>query len=157
MALSLRPMTDDELTAVLGRWCATYAEHLSHARGLSAAEAARVARAEYDETLREGAQTDGQFLFTAVNDEGSAVGRLWLSAVCPDGAAGGWVSELEVDQSQRGNGYGRQIMKLAEDECRKRGITLLRLNVFGSNVIARQLYESLGYTVTFQKMAKVLT
>lgn len=74
----------------------------------------------------------------------------------PDGAEGAWVSELEVDHGWRGNGYGRQIMTLAEDVCLKHGITQLRLNFFGSNIIARRLYESLGYSVLFQKMAKDL-
>ncbi len=149
-------MTDDEFAAVSGRWCASYAQHLAPVRGLSADEATRVARAEFDQQLPERTHTAGQLLFTAVDDEGAAVGRVWLSAVSPDGAEGAWVSELEVDHERRGNGYGRQIMTLAEDVCLERGITKLRLNVFGSNIIARRLYESLGYSVLFQKMAKDL-
>jgi ribosomal protein S18 acetylase RimI-like enzyme len=152
MSLSLRPMTEAEFTATTERWCAAYADQLGPARGLGEDEAIRVARAEYDEKFR----GDDQLLFMAVDGAGSAVGALWLSTNPPDGADGAWVSEVEVERSQRGNGYGREIMTLAEAECRARGIHQLRLNVFGYNVVARRLYESLGYSVLFQKMAKDL-
>jgi GNAT superfamily N-acetyltransferase len=36
-----------------------------------------------------------------------------------------------VDDGHRGKGYGREIMLLAEQECRQRGLTSLRLTVFG--------------------------
>jgi ribosomal protein S18 acetylase RimI-like enzyme len=152
MPLSLRPMTDAEFTATTSRWCAAYADHLGPARGLATEEAVRVARAEYDEKF----SGEGQLLFTAVDGTGAAVGALWLSTNSPDGADGAWVSEVEVERSHRGNGYGREIMTLAEAECRARGVHQLRLNVFGYNVVARRLYESLGYSVLFQKMAKDL-
>ena len=41
--------------------------------------------------------------------------------------------------------------QLAEVESRRRGLTALWLNVFGPNVVARQLYESLGYVETGRK------
>jgi RimJ/RimL family protein N-acetyltransferase len=47
-------------------------------------------------------------------------------------------------------------MLLAEQECRQLGLRTLRLNVFGPNVVARRLYESLGYEITSQNMAKQL-
>jgi ribosomal protein S18 acetylase RimI-like enzyme len=48
-------------------------------------------------------------------------------------------------------------MLLAEDEARKRGATELGLNVFGTNAVARHLYESLGYNPTSIRMAKKLS
>lgn len=38
----------------------------------------------------------------------------------------------------------------------RRGVAELGLNVFGSNATARHLYESLGFQVTSQQMAKPL-
>ena len=61
-----------------------------------------------------------------------------------------------MDEAHRGNGYGRELMLLAVVESRRRGLTALRLNVFGPNVVARQLDESLGYEMTSQNMAKRL-
>ncbi len=47
-------------------------------------------------------------------------------------------------------------MELAEAEARLRGATELGLNVFGHNQVARQLYESMGYTATSIQMKKNL-
>jgi hypothetical protein len=45
-------------------------------------------------------------------------------------------------------------MRLAENEARARGMTSLGLNVHGQNMVARSLYESLGYEVTALQMKK---
>ena len=84
------------------------------------------------------------------------MGLLWLAMHSPDGVQAGWIHAIEVDGAHRGNGYGRELMLLAVVESRRRGLTALRLNVFGPNVVARQLYESLGYEITSQNMAKRL-
>ena len=81
---------------------------------------------------------------------------LWLATRSPNGAQAGWIYDVEVDEAHRGKGYGREIMLLAERECRRRGLTSLRLNVFGPNTVAQRLYESLGYEITSQNMAKRL-
>jgi hypothetical protein len=47
-------------------------------------------------------------------------------------------------------------MRLAEDEARVRGMTSLGLNVHGQNMVARSLYDSLGYEVTAMQMKKPL-
>ena len=65
-----------------------------------------------------------------------------------------WVFEVEVEAPFRGRGYGRAAMRRAEDEARARGMTSLGLNVHGHNVVARSLYESLGYDVTAMQMKK---
>ena len=47
-------------------------------------------------------------------------------------------------------------MQLGEDVARSAGAIRMGLNVFGSNVVARGLYESLGYEVTALQMSKPL-
>ena len=63
---------------------------------------------------------------------------------------------IEVDEDQRGKGYGRSIMLAGEEECRRRGFEYLELNVYGKNTTAIALYDSLGYVVTAQQMRKTL-
>jgi ribosomal protein S18 acetylase RimI-like enzyme len=67
-----------------------------------------------------------------------------------------WVNDVEVDEAFRGRGYGRQVMLLAEQAAAARGMTSVGLNVHGSNAVARDLYDSLGYQVTAQQMKKSL-
>ncbi|HEY7048203.1 MAG TPA: GNAT family N-acetyltransferase [Jatrophihabitantaceae bacterium] len=156
MTVTLRAMSDDELAPLVERWQQRFASKIAPARGLSPDEATVQARKDFADLLPHGVRTDDQLLFVAEAD-GEPVGALWLSTRSPDGAAAAWIHEIEVEESQRGKGYGRAIMLLAEQECRQRGIDAIRLNVFGPNTTARTLYESLGYQVLFQKMGKGLT
>jgi ribosomal protein S18 acetylase RimI-like enzyme len=156
MTITLRPMTEAEYPAYRDRLLEHYSADIAKARGLPAGEALRQATQQTDELLPKGVRTDGQLLFIAVDEGERSVGLLWLATHAPNGAESGWIYDVEVDEAHRGKGYGREIMLLAEQECRRRGLTSLRLNVFGPNIVARRLYESLGYEITSQNMAKRL-
>jgi len=156
VTVSLRAMTDDELPGLVERWRDRYAGNITRSRGLSPDEAMTQARTEFDDLLPDGVHTENQLLYVAESD-GERVGALWLSTRSPDGTDAAWICEIEVDEARRGKGYGREIMLLAEQECAARGIDEIRLNVFGSNTTACELYESLGYDVLVQKMAKRLS
>jgi ribosomal protein S18 acetylase RimI-like enzyme len=47
-------------------------------------------------------------------------------------------------------------MLLDERGAAARGMTAVGLNVHGQNMVARGLYDSLGYQVTAQQMKKML-
>jgi ribosomal protein S18 acetylase RimI-like enzyme len=156
MTVTLRAMSGDELVPLLERWQERFAANIGPARGLSPDEAVAQAGKDFADLLPDGIHTENQLLFVAEAD-GEPVGELWLSTRSPDGAAAAWICEIEVEESQRGKGFGREIMLLAEQECVRRGLDEIRLNVFGPNTTARSLYESLGYDVLSQKMGKRLT
>jgi len=156
MTVTLRPMAAAEFPAYRERLLEAYSADIARARGLPAGSALRQATQQTDELLPHGVCTYGQLLFIAVDDTGEPVGLLWLATHSPDGVQAGWIHAIEVDEAHRGNGYGRELMLLAVVESRRRGLTALRLNVFAPNVVARQLYESLGYEITSQNMAKRL-
>jgi len=61
-----------------------------------------------------------------------------------------------VEEMFRGRGYGRSIMLLLEEKAREMGLKSLGLHVFGSNQVARRLYEAVGYEVTNVNMKKTL-
>lgn len=127
------------------------------ASGALGEEAARdKARRDHERALPNGLDTPGQLIFRLM-DGSQPVGWLWLAVPYPDGHPSmAWVYGIEVDETFRGRGYGREAMLLAEAEARSRGMRSLGLNVHGSNTIARSLYTSLGYHVTTQQMKKTL-
>ena len=155
MSLSLRPMTDDEFAVYREQMVDGYAVDVARSKGLSAEDGRADAERQTSALLPDGRATAGQLLFLAV-DDGAAVGTLWLSTTAPTGIDAGWIYDVEIDASHRGKGYGREVMLLAEQQCRQLGLTSLCLNVFGPNLVARRLYESLGYEITSQTMAKPL-
>lgn len=56
------------------------------------------------------------------------------------------LDELYVAPSLRSQGTGTALLKLAEDEVRRRGSQLLEINVDGADLGARRFYERQGYT-----------
>jgi ribosomal protein S18 acetylase RimI-like enzyme len=63
---------------------------------------------------------------------------------------------VRIDEKSRGKGYGKQIMLLLEEKARELGLKSLALHVFGSNQVARGLYEKLGYEVSSLNVTKPL-
>ena len=58
----------------------------------------------------------------------------------------GWVYYLAVDPAQRGKGYGRIMMDVAEDWLRGHGIEKLQFLVRPDNTGVKDFYQSLGYS-----------
>ncbi len=152
--MSLRPMTRAEFDEWLPRQVAGYAALIAASGGLPAQAALEKAERDTTRYFGGGQATPGQHVFRVMAGE-VAVGWLWLGVPGPDpDPLMAWVFEVEVEPAFRGRGYGRAAMRLAEDEARARGMTSLGLNVHGQNVVARSLYESLGYEVTAMQMKK---
>jgi ribosomal protein S18 acetylase RimI-like enzyme len=152
--LALRPLTRAEFHEWLPRQVAGYAALIA-ASGAMPAQAARE-KAERD-TARYfggGVATPGQHVFRIMAGQ-VGVGWLWLGVPGPDSdPLMAWVFEIEIEAAFRGRGYGRAAMERAEQEARARGMTSLGLNVHAQNMVARSLYESLGYEVTAMQMKK---
>ena len=62
------------------------------------------------------------------------------------GALDAYLEELYVIPEQRGHGLGRALLESAMEEARKRGAARIDLGTSESDVAARALYESAGFT-----------
>lgn len=110
-----------------------------------------------DSLLPQGIDTPGMLLLIAENLDGIAIGHVWVALQPrPGSGTGAWIYSIQIESEQRGNGYGRALLFAAEQEIVRRGIGVIGLNVFGSNKVARNLYESAGYQVTSMHMQKEL-
>jgi ribosomal protein S18 acetylase RimI-like enzyme len=124
--------------------------------GDSPAQAARTAADQMEVLFPGGRPAEGQLLFAVEDDLGSTVGTLWIGPHQPADPEYFWVWDIAIDPDHRGRGFGRATMQLAEEAARSHGATVLGLNVFGHNAVARRLYESLGYETTSVSMRKLL-
>ena len=95
------------------------------------------------------------FVFVVEEVSGRAVGHVFY-AVRPPGSRKAWLYDIEIAEESRGRGYGREAMRLFEEEAADRGITTVGLHVFGGNEPARSLYRSLGYRELGVEMTKPL-
>ena len=134
-----------------------YIDEQIRARNWSPADAGELARVQQQRLLPHGLDTPGMHFYVARTRADESVGYLWLATEPSDPIAGAaWIYAIEVDPDFRGRGLGRRLLAAAEHEALRLGASAIALNVFGSNHVARHLYESSGYDVTSLQMRKSL-
>ncbi len=154
-SVRVRPMTPAEFADWQSTSLKEYAREVAAARGIPVELARRVAEESHRRFLPEGMATAGVHLVVGEDSGGARGGILWLGPN-PDGVGPVWIYDIEVLEARRGEGWGRALMGEAERLAREDGHTEIGLNVFGSNAVARRLYESLGYAAASIQMRKPL-
>jgi len=56
-----------------------------------------------------------------------------------------FIGSIGVDENARGQGVGKALLKGVEAELKKRGISVVEIDVYTFNKSAGKLYDSLGY------------
>ncbi len=152
----LRDMDDSESGAFLAVEVDRFAGRLVQLGGWDPAESQAHAERSVQRFFPDARPGPGQHLYVAVAAAtGNVVGRLWLD----DGGGEhgrATISWIEILPDFRGRGFGRQLLALAEQQCRCWGRTQVTLNVFARNDAARSLYASAGYRELAVSMAKEL-
>jgi ribosomal protein S18 acetylase RimI-like enzyme len=153
--LRLRPMTTEELPAYIARLEVEYAVELHESAGISLQAAKEESRQSTIESFPEGRVGPNEQVWVAEDATGSRVGVLWMAHREPGTPKEhAWIYDIEVDEARRGEGWGRKLLDLAEEQTRALGLTSLRLNVFGQNTIARELYRTQGFAESRVTMVK---
>jgi ribosomal protein S18 acetylase RimI-like enzyme len=88
---------------------------------------------------------EGEHAWVARNTGGTPVGWCFARRYA-DGR--GWIQQLAVARSQRGQGLGRALLVHAMTELRDAGATSFALGVQAANERALGLYASLGFAIT---------
>ncbi|WP_240615890.1 GNAT family N-acetyltransferase [Nakamurella deserti] len=151
--MTLRPMTADVLDTFRRVQLDGYITQRVEFGGEDHATATAVATDQNDRFFPGGVPAEGHALFTAHDADGARVGALWLFRRSDTTV---WIYDVEIDEGFRGRGLGRALMLAAHGWAQSQGATVVELNVFGGNAVARALYTSLGYTERSVHMAKTL-
>lgn len=147
--LTFQRMTQSEFETYSAASMKTYAQEKVRAEGLSAADAERAAKQSFERLLPQGIATDGQNVFHVVeNGTEARVGIAWFGLRDEGAKRISYIYDIELKPEHQGKGYGRETMKMIEQESRRLGAKKLGLHVFGHNTRARGLYESLGFVTT---------
>ena len=156
--LRLRPMTTDELPGYIARLETEYAAELYRSTGISFEAAQQESRQSTLDSFPDGKIGPHEQIWVAEDAAGVRVGVLWLAHREPGTPKEhAWIYDIEVDEDRRGEGWGRKLLQLAEAKTRELGLTSLRLNVFGRNEVARELYRTQGFTESRVTMVKDVT
>lgn len=82
-----------------------------------------------------------QVIFLVAEKKGKITGTVLATH---DGRKG-WINRLAVHPDARRQGLGTQLVKRAEEELEKRGLSLLAALIEEDNTASRQLFARLGY------------
>lgn len=155
--IRLDPMTEDEFRTFQARDIVNYASENVKAGYWTEHESLEKARKQYAKLLPNGVHTEGHHLFTIVESATETkIGVLWLHVRNEDGRSSGFIYNIELDESQRGKGYGKQALLTLEHKARELGLTALGLHVFAHNTTAMYLYQKVGYETKSMNMIKEL-
>jgi ribosomal protein S18 acetylase RimI-like enzyme len=152
---TLEPVEEGELAEFISGQLSSYVDERVGA-GEPRPEAERIAQVQITALFPGGHPAVGQLVFRILDEGGDRIGLLWIGPHSPNRPESFWVWSVEIDAEYRGRGFGRMAMRLAEETARAHGATELGLNVFGPNLVARSLYESMGYEPTAINMRKSL-
>ena len=150
----LIPMTQPEYETFLERTIPEYAAEHVRAGNWTESESLEKSRKEFEDLLPQGLKTEDNYLYTLVDGE-EPVGMIWVK-VKRQPSISGFIYDVYVNEKFRGKGYGKSLMLLLEEKAREMGLRSLELHVFGSNHVARKLYETIGYETTNVSMSKKL-
>ena len=149
--IALRPLREEEYADWDVAHRAEYARGLIAHVGMSREDAEAKVERDLAGVLPDGLATPGTRIW-AVEEDGRRVGTVFVGLR----AAGAWLYDITIDESERGRGVGRATMTALEDELRALGHTTVGLNVWGGNEVARGLYRSLGWIEESLHMRKQL-
>ncbi|MEU0401407.1 GNAT family N-acetyltransferase [Streptomyces sp. NPDC006197] len=150
-----RPVTEAEFEEWSAKSRAAFARSWID-RGVPEEQALAKAEDGRRRFLPQGLATPGVTVVVGLRD-GQAVGYVWVGRMEREPGKGtAFVFEVEVVEGERGKGYGRALMLLAEHVALEAGERLVELHVFAGNTPAIRLYESLGYRTTRVNSAKPL-
>lgn len=152
----LLPMTEEAFAAYLRAMIPEYAKDKVAAGQWTEGEAMQRSEASYAALLPQGLATPGQHLYSMVDDDGTAVGMVWIGLMEEAGRPMAFVYDVAVDAAQRRKGHAGRAFVALEAICRDLGVTGIGLHVFGHNEGARALYRKLGYRETNVNMFKAL-
>jgi GNAT superfamily N-acetyltransferase len=162
--MRLEPMTEERFRSYREEQVRSYAQEIEDS-GVPHDDAVLEAEKSTARLLPNGLQTPNHHIFVGLEspdehgpdehgpDEHGPeeeVGQIWVRVV----GRSAFIFDLGVRADVRRRGYGRQIMRLAEQWCREQGVTEIGLNVFAHNPGARALYEQLGFAETRRIMRK---
>jgi ribosomal protein S18 acetylase RimI-like enzyme len=105
-----------------------------------------------------GPTKDKSLLLVLEDDDGAYAGHLWLYEELDiwSGATRMWVMTVAIVAKYRSRGWGRLLMERAVEEARERKLASVGLSVAADNIVARKLYEEMGFEATRLSMFKRL-
>ena len=127
----------------------SFATDLAKSLDIAFKTALQNASEQFDRLVPQGLHTKGQMFFDVFEKlSNQNLGYLWIGVQQRLGKQVATINDIKIEELQRGKGYGKELMKHAQEEARRAGAKTIRLHVFSQNEVAKKLYSSMGFETT---------
>lgn len=134
-----------------------FAEDLAKAEVISLSEAEANTKEQFDKLAPEGQQTENNYFFDVIDSKSNEIiGYAWLNKAQRFHRQVLSIYDIKINRNYRGLGLGKELMALIEEEAKKLECSRIRLHVFEHNIVAKKLYQSMGFQITSLQMKKEL-
>jgi ribosomal protein S18 acetylase RimI-like enzyme len=95
--------------------------------------------------LKEIIEAENVHFFTAESADNEIIGMLTIGTYKTPTGIKAWIEDVVVDESQRGNGFGEELMLFAIDYSKTLGAKSIGLTSRKSRIAANRLYKKIGF------------
>lgn len=155
MTITFQPMDEEQFNAYYALKLHAYANEHVKAGNWHEGEALEKAEKQFKQLLPDGLETRDHNLFVIMH-ENESIGELWLYVKQSDQYKQAFIYDVELDENQRGKGYGTLTMTALEEYAKSQGISQIGLHVFAHNERALRLYQKMGYETKSYRMSKTI-
>lgn len=98
-------------------------------------------------------------IFVAEDESHAFLGYIWVGegSNMMTGLKHGYIYDVFVKKEFRGKGIGRTLLEKAQNYCREKGYSRIRLMVYVNNANAIGLYNKMGFKTEQMHMEKTLS
>ena len=153
--LHLRPMLEEELSGYLAFNTEESAKEMATMFAIPLEKARQVIEGQIAQRLPNGINSEENYLFCLEMAQDSTpvlIGYLWFSINREDSFA--WVEAIDILAPFQNQGYGGEVLALAEEFLAAQEIRSISLHVAGFNQRAFRFYQRHGYQITGYNMKK---
>lgn len=143
--LTLKNITTNNFNFLLKFCIEEYTQDLFNYGEAKTEERAReLATKEITRMVPKGKETPNHYIYRVKRDH-DTVGWLWYEMT--EEGKNGFLMYIYIDEQFRGQHLGSELLKIFEDEAKKRGAESLTLFVFVDNSRAVKMYQDYGWMI----------
>ncbi len=101
-------------------------------------------------------KSNNSFFFIAKHDDGEIIGILTIGIYIIPSGSKIWIEDVVVEETQRGKGYGRELVLFAIRFAKSIGAKKIGLTSKPIRVAANKLYQELGFVKSETNVYKYL-
>ncbi|MBY0473995.1 MAG: GNAT family N-acetyltransferase [Nitrosomonas sp.] len=154
-AVNLVPMQETDFTAFSTRVLSSYAETNVRAGIWLPEEALYRSNADLNKLLPDGQLTAKQLFLSIIEQStGNKVGTMWAGPEPGSNETVYFLFDIYINEKYRRRGFASKSIRTLERTLTAINVRSIKLQVFVFNFAAREMYESLGYSIYSHAMIK---